>query len=311
MVLGAVNIDLVVRAARLPRPGETVVGGAFERHQGGKGGNQAVAAARALRSGPGDGAAARALRSGPGDGAVAFLGAVGDDAFGAEAREALEAEGVDLSFTKVVAGVATGVALIVVDDAGENQIAVAPGANAELELGDVDAALADLADGSLVLASLEVPLAVVHRAAERCRERGAGFVLNPAPVTPGATDLLPYASHVIPNEVELAALAASAGASAIVRSNPGSVVIVTRGADGATITDEDGERSFPASPAQVVDTTGAGDCFNGVLAASLFERRELETAVRRAIAAAGLSVTKPGARDGMPTRDQIDRVAAG
>lgn len=298
VVLGAVNVDLVVRGAPLPAPGETVVGGVFGRHQGGKGGNQAVAAARALRGGPAEGA-------------VVLLGAVGEDELGREALAALSAEGIDVRSTKVVNGFATGVALIVVDDAGENQIAVAPGANARIEPSDVDAALEGLQAGSVVLASLEVPLPAVRRAAERCRDLGGTFVLNPAPAVPGAADLLPFASVVTPNEGELTALEGAGvgpdAASALARRHPALRVIVTRGTDGATLTDEAGERSFPAPTVPVADTTGAGDAFNGALAAALLEGRPVEEAVARAVAAAGRSVTQPGAREGMPTREAIDR----
>ena len=295
VVLGAVNVDLVVRGGALPTAGETVVGGVFGRHQGGKGGNQAVAAARALRGGPAEGA-------------VVFVGAVGDDDLGREALAALSAEGIDVRSTGVVNGVATGVALIVVDDAGENQIAVAPGANARVGPSDMDAALTDLEAGSIVLASLEIPIDTVRRAAERCRDLGARFVLNPAPTVSGAADLLPFASVVTPNVGELAALVgAAAGGGALARRHPGLRVIVTRGGEGATLTDQGGERSFPASTVDVTDTTGAGDAFNGALAAALLEGRPIEEAVARAVAAAGRSVTQPGAREGMPTREEIDR----
>jgi ribokinase len=297
VVLGAVNVDLVVRGTTLPAPGETVVGGAFERHHGGKGGNQAVAAARALRGGPVESV-------------VAFLGSVGDDDLGRGALAALAAEGIDVRFANAVSGVSTGVALIVVDDAGENQIAVAPGANERIEPEHVDAALEGLETGSVVLASLEVPLGIVRHAAERCRALGATFVLNPAPARTGAADLLPFASVVTPNERELAALSGAGDAdpgAALVRRHSGLRVIVTRGADGATLTDATGERSFPASRVSVVDTTGAGDTFNGILAAALLEGRPIDDAVVRAVAAAGLSVTRAGAREGMPTRGEIDR----
>jgi ribokinase len=297
VVLGAVNVDLVVRGGTLPAPGETVVGGVFGRHHGGKGGNQAVAAARALRGGPSESA-------------VALLGSVGDDDLGRGALAALAAEGIDVRFTKAVSGVATGVALIVVDDAGENQIAVAPGANARIEPDDVDAALEGLEARSVVLASLEVPLGIVRHAAERCRALGATFILNPAPARTGAADLLLFASALTPNESELAALAGAGDtdpAAALVRRHTKLRVIVTRGAEGATLTDATGERSFPAAPVPVTDTTGAGDAFNGVLAAALLEGRPIDDAVVRAVAAAGLSVMRAGAREGMPTRMEIER----
>jgi ribokinase len=297
VVLGAMNVDLVVRGATLPAPGETVVGGVFGRHHGGKGGNQAVAAARALRSGPVESV-------------VALLGSVGDDDLGRGALAALAAEGVDVRFTRAVSGVSTGVALVVVDDAGENQIAVAPGANARIDSSDVDAALEGLEKGSVVLASLEVPLGIVRHAAERCRALGATFVLNPAPALTGTADLLLFASAVTPNERELAALAGTGDtdpAAALVRRHTKLRVIVTRGADGATLTDATGERSFPAPTVPVSDTTGAGDAFNGVLAAALLEGHPIDDAVVRAVAAAGLSVTRSGAREGMPTRVEIER----
>lgn len=297
VVLGAVNVDLVVRSATLPAPGETVVGGVFRRHHGGKGGNQAVAAARALRGGPAESA-------------VLLLGVVGDDEFGREALAALSAEGIDVRSVKVAKDVATGVALIVVDDAGENQIAVAPGANARIEPKDVNAALERLEAGSVVLASLEGPLATVRHVAERCRALGATFVLNPAPAVTGAGDLLPFASVVTPNVGELAALAGAGDAdpaAALVRRHTGLGVIVTRGAEGASLTDATGERSFPAPIVPATDTTGAGDAFSGVLAAALLEGRPIDEAVLRAVAAAGLSVTRAGAREGMPTREEIER----
>ena len=289
VVIGAVNVDLVVRGVPLPSPGQTVTGGVFERHHGGKGGNQAVAAARALRGGPLDGA-------------VRLVGAVGDDDIGSDALEALRAEGVDVSPVGVARGTATGVALIVVDDNGENQIAVAPGANAAPTPSDVDAALDAIGSGSVVLASLEVPLDAVRRAAERCREASATFVLNPAPANAGAASLLPQVNVVTPNQGELDVLGGDA--ESLAAAHEGLHVVLTVGSRGAVI---DGGTTVPAPQVDAVDATGAGDCLNGVLAAALLERRPLEEAVRRAVVAASVSVTRPGARGGMPTRDEIDR----
>ncbi|MGH2635474.1 MAG: ribokinase [Actinomycetota bacterium] len=297
VVLGAANIDLVVRGARLPAPGETVVGGAFERHHGGKGANQAVAAARALRGTPLEGR-------------VTFLGAVGDDAFGADALAALEAERVDVSATKIARGIPTGVALIVVDAVGENQIAVAPGANAELTAADVDAVIEGLGPGSLLLASLEVPFASIARAAERSRERGIPFFLNPAPASAAAAEILSSASVVIPNEGELETIAPGASGASLAATHPGLSVVVTKGRHGADVSGPGGAASIAAAPVEAVDTTGAGDCLNGVFAAGRFEGRTVEESVRRAVAAAGLSVAVPGAREGMPLRDRIDRIPA-
>jgi len=287
VVLGAVNVDLVVRGVRLPGPGETVGGGAFERHHGGKGGNQAVAAARALRGGPADAS-------------VRLLGAVGDDEMGVDALETLRAEGVDVSHVSTTPDAATGVALIVVDEAGENQIAVAAGANAAIGSDDVAGALEGLGPGGVVLASLEVPVDVVRAAAVRSRALGGTFVLNPAPATKEAAALLPLADVVTPNEGELRLLGGDG--RSVRAAYPDLRVVCTRGIRGAEI---DGVTPIPAPDVRAVDTTGAGDCLSGVLAAGLLEGRSLEDAVRRAVVAAAISVTRPGARGGMPNRDEI------
>jgi ribokinase len=293
LVLGAVNADLVVSGGRLPRPGETIVGGAFERHQGGKGGNQSVAAARALRGGPADGA-------------VRFLGAVGDDPMGDEALEALRNESIDVSHVSVTPQATTGVALIVVDEAGENQIAVAPGANATLTPENIEAGLEGFGPGGVLLMSLEVPMDVVRRAAQRARELGGTVVLNPAPAAEDARALLDVADVITPNEGELSVLGDNA--ASIRAAHPRLRVVLTLGERGAEI---DGVTAVPAPQVRAVDTTGAGDTVNGVLAAGLLEGRPLEDAVRRAVAAASMSVTQAGAREGMPARDEIDATVDG
>lgn len=293
IVLGAVNVDLVVRGVPLPRPGETVLGGSFERHHGGKGGNQAVAAARALRGGPADGA-------------VRFLGAVGDDPMGDEALEALRSEGIDVSHVAMAPQTATGVALIVVDNRGENQIAVAAGANATLTPDDTEAGLGGFGPGGVLLVSLEVPIGVVRQAAERARELGGTVVLNPAPAAEEARALLNVADVITPNERELSALGHAT--ESIRAAHPGLRVVLTLGERGAEI---DGFIAVPAPRVRAVDTTGAGDTANGVLAAGLLEGRPLEEAARRAVAAASSSVTQAGAREGMPSRAEIDSAAAG
>jgi ribokinase len=293
VVLGAVNVDLVVRGVPLPRPGETVLGGSFERHHGGKGGNQAVAAARALRGGPADGA-------------VRFLGAVGDDPMGDEALEALQSEGIDVSHVSVAPKTATGVALIVVDNRGENQIAVAAGANATLTSGAVEAGLEGFAPGSVLLVSLEVPMDVVSRAADRAWELGGTVVLNPAPAAEEAGALLDVVDVITPNERELSVIGHDA--ESIRSAHPGLRIVLTLGERGAEI---DGFIAVPSPRVRAVDTTGAGDTANGVLAAGLLEGRPLEEATRRAVAAASASVTRAGAREGMPLRDEIDSAAVG
>ncbi|MEO8476815.1 MAG: ribokinase [Actinomycetota bacterium] len=280
-VLGAINVDLVVSGAALPAPGETVVGGAFSQHQGGKGGNQAVAAARAL------GAA----------GKVAMIGAVGEDTFGTAARDALAQEGIDVTHVATAYDTATGVALIAVDGAGENQISVAPGANATVDTTHVTSALDALAP-AVVLASLEVPADAVHAAGEWCRAHEVPFVLNPAPAVEEAAALAGFATYVTPNETERAALG----------TLPDEVTVIeTRGARGVRILDHGATIDMPAPRVEPVDTTGAGDCFNGVLAASLVEGLTLEPAVARAVDAAARSTTVAGAREGMPRRTDLRR----
>jgi ribokinase len=279
VVIGAINVDLVVSGAPLPAPGQTVTGGVFAQHHGGKGGNQAVAASRAL-----------------GGQGVVLVGAVGNDALGHDALEALRAEGVATSVA-MRPGVPTGVALICVGPDGENQISVAPGANTELTAADVTSAFGQVHEIGVVLASLEVSQAAVRAAAAWCSEHETPLIVNPAPVQPWVADVALLATYVTPNEHEREALG----------SLPeGLVVVETRGRDGALI-HWDGEEERVAAPrVQAVDTTGAGDCFNGVFAAGLAEGLEVSAAVQRATAAATLSVTKVGAREGMPTREELD-----
>ncbi len=282
-VIGAINVDLVITGAALPSPGQTVVGGTFARHDGGKGGNQAVAAARVA------------------PGRVAMIGAVGEDPLGVAAREALAAEGIDVGHVTIAPRLATGVALIAVDPLGENQISVAPGANAAVTGRTVEAALEDLAP-SVVLASLEVPERAVRAAATWSRAHDARFVMNPAPSTEGAGELARMADVVTPNETELAGLG----------TLPSSIAVVeTRGAAGVRIHLDGATADIQGVGVEAVDTTGAGDCFNGVLAAGLLEDLPIDEAVRRAVAAAAASVTVAGAREGMPTRAELERLLAG
>lgn len=292
-VVGAINVDLVVRGVRLPRAGQTVVGGTFERHFGGKGGNQAVAAAR-------DGAP------------VAMVGAVGDDDLGAAARGALEREGIDVSCVRVVDDVATGTALIAVNARGENQIVVAPGANDALE--DVETDL-DSLDPALVLISWEIPAATCRAVGSWCADRQVPMVVNPAPASLRVRSLLDHATVATPNREEVTDLVAAEtdpvrAAQALRRRNDRLAVVITLGEDGALVVDATGETVVDAPLMAAVDTTGAGDCFSGVLAAAMLAGADVRTAARRAAAAAALSVTVAGAREGMPTSDRIDAILA-
>jgi ribokinase len=284
VVIGAINVDLVVSGAALPAPGQTVTGGVFAQHHGGKGGNQAVAASRAL-----------------GGQGVVIVGAVGNDALGHDALEALRTEGVATSVA-MRAGVPTGVALICVGPDGENQISVAPGANAQLTAADVTSAFGQVHEIGVVLASLEVSQAAVRAAAAWCSEHERPLIVNPAPAQPWAAEVASQAAFVTPNEHELEALG----------SLPDGVVVVeTRGPDGVIIRRGGAETRVEAPRVEAVDTTGAGDCFNGVFAAGLADGMDVTEAAERGAAAAAVSVTKVGAREGMPTRTELDSFLRG
>ena len=304
IVVGAINVDLVVAAPRLPGPGETVVGPGLERHGGGKGANAAVAAARA---------GAR----------VRLVGAVGNDDTGAAALAELRQQGVGVDDVAVLDGQSTGVALIVVDPRGENQIAVAAGANAAVSAGHVRAALAGtLAKAGCVLVSTEIPGDAVAAAVRAASDAGVRCVLNPAPVIPAVLDLLDLAPLLTPNAGELGELATALGAAAppdsadvpgvaayqarAVMARTAAAVVVTLGSDGALIVSPgaQSEHVLPR-PADVRDTTGAGDTFNGVLAARLAAGDALGLAVLTATGAASLSVAHAGARAGMPNASAI------
>ena len=300
IVVGSVNIDLVVVTAHLPVPGETVIGGRFSQHHGGKGGNQAVAAARL---------GAR----------TSFVGAVGGDAFGEQARAALAAEGVDMAGLRIVPDEATGVALILVDAEGENSIAVASGANGTVTPAQVRKALDDLAVGAgdVVLVGHEIPTESVRDALASARAAGATTILNPAPATGLGPALLAAADIVTPNEGELVSLAGlTAGAdvadavAALRSGGVSSSLLVSLGAAGARLDTTHAVTTLPALTVDAVDTVGAGDTLNGALAAGLASGLSPEDAARRAVVAASLAVTKTGAREGMPTHDELEAALA-
>ena len=300
IVVGSVNIDLVVTTERLPGPGETVIGGRFGRHHGGKGSNQAVAAARLGAP-------------------TFFVGAVGGDAFGQEARAALEAAGVDVGGLLTLADEATGVALILVDETGENSISVAGGANGALGSPQVRAALKrlSLTREDVVLVGHEIRTGATHEALRLGRIAGATTVLNPAPATGLARHTLDLADVLTPNDGELAALAGpegspSARAKRLLGTEPGSrAVLVTLSAQGAMLVAGRRARAIHAPHVDAVDAVGAGDTLNGALAAALAEGLDIGTAARRAVVAASLAVTRSGARDGMPTVEELERALAG
>jgi ribokinase len=284
VVVGSVNVDLVVSVDRLPTPGETVLGGHFAQHHGGKGANQAVAAARA---------GAR----------VRMIGAVGRDANGTSALEALAAEGVDVAGVRRAAA-PTGVALIAVGPGGENQIVVAPGANQLVAPSDIGSLR-----GDVLITNHEIPIETVVAALRAARDAGMAAILNPAPAYALTPEVLALSPILTPNEGELViATGIDDPVAALdeLAHQTGAPVIVTQGRVGALLAEGSAREPFPSYPAPAeVDTTGAGDTFVGVLAAWLAEGYPLRQAIKAANAAAALSVAAAGAREGMPTREAI------
>ena len=301
VVVGSLNADLVVRTPRFPAPGETTTGTDFAVYPGGKGANQAVAAARL---------GAR----------VAMVGRVGRDDYGRLLRRSLTAAGVDAEPVIDDEDAATGVAVITIDASGQNQIVLAPGANGRLHPDDVERCRSLLESAAVVLLQWEVPPETVEAAARIARRAGVAVVLDPAPARPEALALLPLASFVTPNETELRVLAGAppgptspqdaAGMARSLLDLGARCVIAKLGPAGATAISRDGEWVWPGHAVQAVDTTAAGDAWNGAFAVALAEGRALQDAGAFASAAAAISVTRPGAQPSMATRDEVERFRA-
>jgi len=295
-VIGSANVDHTLALPRLPRPGETVSGGTLLTNLGGKGANQAVAARKLGAE-------------------VRMLGAVGEDGPGREIRERLDAAGIDVTGIVAVPDAATGTALIFVDAEGRNQIGVAPGANHRLTVEMLRPYEGAIAWADVVVCQLETPLPVVRWALEEAHRHGVRAILNPAPVRELPDDLLGLVAYLTPNEGEAAALAGipigdmdsarEAGRRLLERG--AATVIVTLGGEGALVCQRDRIVHFPAFPVAVVDTTAAGDAFNGALAVGLAAGGTLEEAVPLAGAAAALTCTRRGAQDSLPERAEVER----
>jgi ribokinase len=295
VVVGSLNMDLVVRMPRIPQPGETLLGGVFKTFPGGKGANQAVAAARLGSN-------------------VVMVGCVGGDAFGQEMRDTLTAEGVDTTHVLVHPESATGVALILVDAKGQNSIAVASGANFQLTSADVEKAMQSIGKFDVLVMPLETPLETIYTAAKIASQRGAKVLLNPAPAQVLNSDLLELVDVLLPNEYEVSLMTGlpSLQSAADVRiaaekllSHGVKNLIVTMGNQGAMLFDGKMESNISACPVQAVDSTAAGDCFVGALAVGLCEGKSLPAAAKFASAAAALSVTRAGAQPSLPRREEV------
>jgi ribokinase len=300
-VVGSLNMDLVIRASRIPAPGETIIGSDFRTVPGGKGANQAVAAARLGAQ-------------------VSMVGRVGQDAFADSLRDNLSRAGVDHTFVVQDPETATGIALITVDDTGENSIVVACGANMRLSPADVDAAEVAIAAAGVLLLQLETPLNTVIRAAEVARAHGVKVILNPAPAPakPLPATLLSLVDVLIPNERETSLLtgmpvenqAQAKAAAAALRELGVGTVILTLGARGALLASQAEVKLFPAFKVTPVDTTAAGDAFVAGFGVTLVEGQPFAEATRWGCAAGALATTQLGAQPSLPTREALEKLLA-
>jgi ribokinase len=295
VVVGSANTDMVVKTKHLPGPGETVIGGEFIMAAGGKGANQAVASARLGAQ-------------------VTFVGRLGTDVFGDQAIAGYQREGIDTSYIVRDPETASGVALIFVDAAGENSIAVASGANARLTPADVERAGGAIADADVLLVQLEIPIASVRRAIELAHRAGTCIVLNPAPAKGIDPSLLALVSITTPNEHEIKVIVGEAeqqrSIDSILRVGT-ETVLVTLGQQGVLWAARDGRQELvPAFPVEAIDTTGAGDAFNGGLACALARGLPMAEAIRYANATGALAVTRMGAQPSMPTHAAVETFLA-
>lgn len=297
VVIGSSNTDMVVKTARFPVPGETLLGGEFFMFSGGKGANQAVAAARI-------------------GGDVTLVCKTGDDIFGKRAIEEFKKEGISTMFIEMSADKASGTALILVNEKGENEIVVASGANETLNEKNIDSALDAVAEADLVLLQLETPLQTVLYAAKKGFELGKKVILNPAPAQQLPAELFRYLYLITPNETEAEILtgikvidrntAAAAAKKLLSMGVP--QVIITLGAEGAYFKNHEMEMLVASPKVNATDTTAAGDVFNGVLSVQIAEENEWKAAIAFACKAAAISVTRMGAQPSMPYKNEVDEL---
>lgn len=293
VVIGSSNTDMVIQSGHLPQPGETVLGGEFIMNPGGKGANQAVAAAKL-------------------NGDVTFIARVGNDVFGQEAVKGFLSHGIDTSFVVVDKESPSGVALIMVDDKGENCISVALGANAAMQ--NTDIANEVISQASFVLIQLEIPVDVVEHAVKLADQEGVRLVLNPAPAQALSDDLLALLYIITPNETEAELLTGikvineetARKAAQVLKEKGVDVVVITMGAQGVYLLSDEEDQMIASSKVKVVDTTAAGDTFNGALVVGLSEGMLLIDAIKFANKAAAYSVTKMGAQASAPLRKDLE-----
>lgn len=309
-VIGSMNMDLVVKTERAPEAGETLTGDSFQLIPGGKGANQAVAAARE-------------------GGATSMAGRVGDDSFGQALLQSLAQDPIDTRQVQVMAGLSTGVASITVDQQGQNRILVIPGANGSFIAPDIEALRPLIASSHVLLLQLEIPLEAVEKALRIAQEEGVYSILNPAPAVPLPPSFYPMARMMTPNETELALLSGLEVTSELQEQEAGRTLldrglenlVITLGARGSLLMNRQGQAYFPAYRVPVVDSTAAGDCFNGVLAAGIDRLigsrqagkgpfvpslEDLAPLIDRASRAAAIAVTRKGAQPSLPWARETD-----
>lgn len=295
IVIGSCNTDMVIKVDHLPVPGETVLGGSFMMNPGGKGANQAVAAARLK-------------------GNVCFIAKTGNDLFGKRSIEQYEEEGLHIEHIYTDPNLPSGVALIMVDISGENNIAVASGANGSLSSQDIEKARSVIETGDILLMQLEIPMETVEYAARMMKEQGKRVILNPAPAQALSDNLLRDLYMIIPNETEAEILSgiqvtdweSARKAADIIRAKGVEIVVITLGSKGALIRDKNEYCEVPVSKVEAVDTTAAGDTFCGALCVALAEDKSVLEAVRFANKSASISVTRMGAQASLPYRKEVD-----
>lgn len=300
VVVGSTNTDMVIKASHLPQPGETILGGTFFMSAGGKGANQAVAAARL-------------------GGSVLFVAKTGYDIFGKQSIELFEKEGIDISGIQRDHYQPSGVALITVDDKGENCIVVAPGANAALTVDDIDEVREKIENASLLLVQLETPIDTVEYVAQIASSKKIKFILNPAPAAGLSDELLKKISIITPNQKETEMLTgikvsdetSAKQAANFLRGKGIETVVITMGAMGAFVFHQNKYSMIPGHKVKVVDTTAAGDVFNGALVVALSEGQTMEDAVAFACKASAISVTRLGAQASAPAREEVEALPAG
>lgn len=294
VVIGSTNMDMVVKTTNIPVPGETVLGGAFLMNPGGKGANQAVSVARL-------------------GGEVTFISKVGNDVFGKQSTQAFEEEGIDISGVMEDSKAPSGVALITVDESGENSIVVASGANLNLTPQDVETHLRKISDVAIILMQLEIPMETVEFTARYASSHGIKLILNPAPSNPLVSELFNMIDIITPNSNEAGMLtgiavkdedSAKAAAEYLYQKGVKNVAI-TLGAKGAVLLNEEGFHAIPATKVNAIDTTAAGDVFNGALAVAVSEGKNLVSAVSFACQAASITATRMGAQSSIPYRKEL------